>query len=367
MRIISYEIKKLLNWKVLVLVFLISLLFVELFIRFEFEHFPNGRPMGDGFKISQQMIEKYGQEMDETEFQDFKNTYQEEIVKAEAYLREEGVSSYEQFRNHGGYLADEIMFEKGVDLFWELQAREGIIEDYERRKEAFTLYTEDIDNSAWKEDIITGTSLNSILPYIVYENYNNLISRLAVLIMVSVMIVTGRVFITDTKNNAMSLQYSTLTGRKLFKYKTMASLITALLLTTIYVGVFLIAYRSNDTSAFLHSSLHSYENLSYIFWVDMSFLKYIILTIAGVYLLALVSASVTTYLSRAVSNYFSLIGSQVPVVVILIILVLQYLISDLFSVRYPMWLTLGTYVVLLIIGTMLLVLRWKKEKRLDIG
>ncbi|WP_421377870.1 hypothetical protein ACOJQI_11550 [Bacillus salacetis] len=344
MRIIGYEIKKLLHWKILFLLLFISLVFFKLFLEFEFLYFPNGQPMTDHVEISKQMIEKYGNEMDETEFQDFKNMYKK------ASEKEDG--SYEKGIVTGGFLES--------DSPWKLQAWEGIIESYERKKISFT-------NKTNKEAVLPGINLNSILPYIVYENYNNLIRMVTVLVIISVMIVTGRVFITDMQNNAMSLQYSTLTGRRLFIYKTIASMITSFFITAVYIGILLVAYAGNDTSVFFQSSLQSFDMIWPGFLIDLSFLQYIILTITGVFLLALVSAAITTFVSRTVSSYMSLIGAQVPVAAILILLILKYLISDLLSVRYPMFLTIGTYIVLLFIGAMVLFKRWEKEEMLDIG
>ncbi len=371
MRIIWYEMKKLLNWKVLSLVFLISVLFFEVFLSFEFEYFPNGRPPLDTFNVSKQMIDKYGQEMDETEFVDFKETYKEEVDRAESYLKsrddaeETGVTSYEQFRSTDGELHGEVMFNEGVDVFWELQARENLIEFYERRIESFLNETTHIDNAEWKQEIVNGSSLNAILPHFVFENYNNLIKMLTILIMIIVMIVVGRVFIVDQKNDMIILQYTTLTGRTLYIHKIIAALITAFLLTSVYIAGFLLLYSTNETDAFFQSSLHSFDT-HIIFWTDITFIDYIIFTIMGVYIVVLVAAALAMFLSRVVGNYISLIGSQVPIVVVLSLLILEYLVSNFMSIKYPLYVTIGTYCGLLVLGVILLTIRWRKEQRIDI-
>ena len=53
-----------------------SAIFYQLFISFEIEFFPNGRPKLDIYNIMVQMIDNYGHEMDEIEFQNFKNIYE---------------------------------------------------------------------------------------------------------------------------------------------------------------------------------------------------------------------------------------------------------------------------------------------------
>ncbi|GAA0433385.1 hypothetical protein GCM10008983_07530 [Lentibacillus halophilus] len=377
MRIIWYEIRKLLDWKIISLVLLISVLFFELFLSFDFDHFPNGRPKGDTFKVTKQMIDQYGTEMNEKEFQDFKETYQKEVDKAGDYLQsrddfvEAGVTTYEQFKSMAdgkeklNELHNDIMFDKGIDVFWELQSRESIMESYERKKEDFFKDTAHIHNSAWKQDIVKGSSLNAILPHFVYENYNNLITMFAILIILTVMIVVGRVFITDQQNYALHLQYTTHIGRKLFKKKVIASMLTAFVITSVYIGVFLLLYAGNDPQAFLQSSLRSFDAHT-IHWLDMSFLQYIYLTIMAVYLLAFVAAAIAMFLSRAVNQYISLIGAQVPIAVVLILLISEYLVSNLFGIAYPMYMTIGTYAGLLVLGVAILITRWRKERKMDI-
>ncbi|MFB1051020.1 hypothetical protein [Paraliobacillus sp. JSM ZJ581] len=377
MRIIMYEIRKLLNWKILGLVLLISLLFFELFLRFDFDYFPNGRPAADHFHVAEEMINHYGYEMDDAEFLDFKQTYQEEKERAGEYLRsnedfvEADITTYSQFKAMDtenetlSDLSNEIFFEEGIDVFWELQARDGIIEAYEKKEEIFINETDNIYHPEWQQSIIDSTASNAILPSFVYDNYNNLITRLSILIMISVMIVVGNIFIQDKKNNVMTLQCTTYTGRYLFKKKIIAAMTTAFLITSIYATGFLSLYAHNDTQTFFSSSLHSFDMFNY-FWIDITFFQYIIFTIIGVYLIAFVAAAISIFLSRLVGNYISLIGAQVPFIVLLTLLISRYLISDMFSIYYPMYVTIGTYIALIVIGTGSLMWRWRKERRISI-
>ncbi|KAB8125740.1 hypothetical protein F9U64_21830 [Gracilibacillus oryzae] len=377
MRIILNEIKKLFDWKVVALVLLLSFLFYQLFMDFEFSVFPNGRPTTDHYNIAKDMIAEYGQEMDETEFEDFKLTYQEEVEKANDYLqsREDavaiGITTYEQFRARDGHdeqaskLSSNIMFEEGVDVFWELQARESIIERYANKKEDFSRSTAHINSEAWKQTIIDGKYHHSILPGLVTDNYNNLIKMVAIWVVISVMIIVGRVFIVDQKNNVMLLQYTSKTGRLIFRKKVIAAVITTLLITTAYLAAFFAMYRTNETSDFFQSKVWSFDN-SYQSWFNLTFLQYIILTVIGIYLLALISGVLSTILSRYMSAYITLIGSQVPIVVILVYLIGEYLIYNIASIHDPKLLPFITYTILIAFAFFWLNYRIRREKRLDI-
>ena len=106
MRILWNEIKKILTWKMLLLLAVVNSILFFLLIAFYIEYFPNGRPGLDNYNVSLEVLEKYGMEMDEGEFADFKETYATEVKKVDDYLqiRKEfidiGLLSYEDLRNY---------------------------------------------------------------------------------------------------------------------------------------------------------------------------------------------------------------------------------------------------------------------------
>ncbi len=54
-------------------------------LSFEIDYFPNGRPVLDEYNIGTQMIYDYGHGMDETEFEDFKNIYEEKLKEVDQW------------------------------------------------------------------------------------------------------------------------------------------------------------------------------------------------------------------------------------------------------------------------------------------
>src|SRR5574342_967104 len=126
MRIIWNELKKILTWKIMLSLIVVSVIFYQLFIMFDFEHFPNGRPAGDEFKVAEEMLVKYGDTVDEKELEDFKKVYDQRVQEATAYLQSKpemkaaGIGTYEQFGNAAmnenekqSQLHSQIMFEDG--------------------------------------------------------------------------------------------------------------------------------------------------------------------------------------------------------------------------------------------------------------
>lgn len=105
MQIIINEMKKILNWKILLVLAFVNVSLYYFLIEFDIQYFPNGRPALDSYRIGVEMIENYGAEMNETELADFKEKYRQEVQKADQFLQSRqdaqdvGVTSYEEFRN----------------------------------------------------------------------------------------------------------------------------------------------------------------------------------------------------------------------------------------------------------------------------
>lgn len=197
MKIIWNELKKILTLKVIVLLLIVSVVFYQLFIIFDFKHFPNGRPANDEFLVAQEMIKEYGKFLDEEEFEHFKKTYDQKVEEATAYLQSNedlvkaGLDTYEKFRNADlddkklNRLHSKVIFEDGVDVFWELQARETFIENYEHPERiGHAISMRPLYDGELKRvnELLESGSATAILPWLVYENYNNLAGRVAILV-----------------------------------------------------------------------------------------------------------------------------------------------------------------------------------------
>ena len=148
MTIILNELKKIFNIKFILLFILITLIMYFLFIEFDIKYFPNGRPSLDIYNIFVDMKDSYGEFMDEEEFEDFKRKYEETKKEADEYIqsrkdfRELGITNYDEFidmddttNKEFKKLRYDVIFNKRIDVFWELPCREEYIRAYENREE----------------------------------------------------------------------------------------------------------------------------------------------------------------------------------------------------------------------------------------
>ncbi|MBZ9633296.1 hypothetical protein [Clostridium sp. FP1] len=375
MRIVFNEIKKIFNFKMVIMIMFISLIMYYLFISFDFKYFPNGRPEKDNYKISIQMLKDYGSSMDKKEFINFKELYNNQIQEADEYLKARpefasaGINTYKKFKgidrnNEKLYkLHDKAFDEDKVDIFWELQTREGLIEEYEGIENRYS----NLNKNQIKRynEIVKNDSITSILPYFVFENYNRLIKNVAMLIVLSIIFMISPIYIKDSMNKVNYLQYTSKTGRKIFKNKLVSALISSFIIISIHLACFFILYSHNKVGMFLNSSINSVFNNS-LSWYNINFVQYIALTIIAIYVLGFAVTLIVTFISRIAPNYITIIGVQVPITFIIITMSSKYLMDRLTNIWFPKYFLPLAYFILVSIGLILINIRCKKEKVVDI-
>ncbi|MCB2341634.1 hypothetical protein [Clostridium estertheticum] len=375
MRIIFNEIKKVFNVKMIVLIMFISLIIYYLFISFNFRYFPNGRPNKDEYNISVQMLKDYGTSMDKKEFLNFKELYNKQLEQADKYLKSKpefvksGITTYKNFNSINmdnkklGKLRDKVFFEDGVDMFWELQVRSEIIAEYENiNRHVSSLSKNQLERY---HETIKNSSITSIFPEFVFRNYNELINNVAMLIVLSIIIMVSPIFIKDSRNNINYLQYTSNIGRKIFKTKLITALISSSIIISVQIICFFILYSHNKVGMFLNTSINSVFSFN-TSWYNISFIQYIVLTVVGIYILGFAVTLIVTLISRIAPNYITLIGVQVPITFAILNISSNYLLNSLTSTRFPKYLQPLAYTILVCIGLILISIRWRKEKIIDI-
>ena len=338
MRIILQEMKKIFRPVMLLLLVIINCLMYYTFIDFDITVFPNGRPATDMYNIGVEMVEKYGHELDEVEIEDFKTVLQQEIKKADEYIQtdrefaELGITTYKQFieeRNEAfdnfdansafEKLHSRVVFEEGVDLFWEIPEREQIIErmEYVHERYGYSI----IEGKPTKkqvqriQEVISSGAVNTIFPsYPVGDNFQSISKSIAMTILVSVLFMISPIYIRDYKNNMIGLQYTSKIGRDLFKKKLVAGMISAFLITTVLLIVYYGLYTTNDIGMFLNSGINSF--MGWLYWYDLSFLQLILVTILFTYVLTFSIALLAMFVSSICKNYISVIGILLPIFVL---------------------------------------------------
>ncbi|MBP3950957.1 hypothetical protein [Bacillus suaedae] len=378
MQILLNEIKKILNWKMLVLLAFINCVLFFLFIEFHITHFPNGRPSLDSYRVGIEMIEKYGTSMEEEDYQDFKQSYEKKIDEANQYIqaREEfakaGIESYDDFvsgdREHQDQedLRFKVMHEEQNDLFWELQARSRLIEYHDQNELKVEHYLDGFADSSQEarfQAIISSGNYDAY-PEVVYSNYEEYIINVAIAVILSVVFIISPVYLKDRSNQVVHLQYSSQIGRRIFKIKAAAAIISAFIVITVLMSIYLGLYSFNNTEMYFQLPTQAF--IAVMNWYDVTFFHYIVLTVVGIYVIAMVFALLAMAFSSLMPNYITLIGVQIPIVMGLITYGLVYLLANIIDIRLQQWFIPAMYCFIIGTSFFLICFLWKREKEKDI-
>lgn len=374
MRVLWNELKKILTWKMLVLLIFINSVLYFLLIEFDIENFPNGSH-SYSYEMGIEMIEKYGTTMDENEFIDFKKTYADQVEVADEYLNssegfvEAELDTYEKFLAYDWWNASEeiyalrsnVFFKESVDLFWELQERERLLEYYEMKE-----IVPDVLSKKKKdrlEELIAQEKFG-VYPEVVMMNFKSFIANVCITVLFSVVLIISPMILKDRTRQLVAIQYTTKKGRNLFKTKLLAGGIATFIVITALLAVYFSLYSLNNTSMYFNVRVNTF--IANDSWFDPTFFQFILLCIAGIYIIGLVFGILSMVFSSLVPNMVSLIGIQIPFVVGFLIIGLYPLLPEMISIWNPKWLSLITYCSMIIIGFFCTVVLWKREKKMDI-
>lgn len=382
MVIIINEIKKMFNLKSLG-VLVIGLFIIQfLFISFHIEYFPNGG-MKYNYDVHVDMVKKYGNTIDDNEIKDFQRFKAEKLQEADNYLQsnedfiKSDIDTYEKFSNIDGRneeaskLMNEVMFEENKRLFWELQELRDIDVRYLDRSKSLEVNYRDLqgkrDESVDKRInyLLENNKYNSTMPYMVFENYNDLLKGFTLAIVFSIIVLLCSIFVGDSSKEIDNIQYTCKIGRNIFRKKIISGIVASLSVTTIGIITMLVVYRQNNTSMFLNCDLNGPYN--FIFWFDMTFKQYIILTIGFMYIIGVVTALISMFISSMSKLVVASVVIHIVVGVVLIKLIFRLIQRNIQMFSYFMYFEIGI-LVLLIVGSILAVIfKGRKERKLDIA
>ncbi|WP_440896433.1 hypothetical protein ACS127_00070 [Amphibacillus sp. Q70] len=378
MRILLYEIKKLFTWKTLVLLIFVNGIVYFLLIEYDINYFPSSDGQhGVSYKIGVEMVNKYGANFSEEEFSDFKQTYETRVEEANYYLQSNQESTHAGILTYGDFgnmdwdnevhsdLSDQIMFDDNVAVFWELQERTSLIDFYESKEESLDLQK----SKANAKQKVRYQELADAGHYQVYtgyvlDNFKNFISNVTIAIILSVALVISPIYINDRSRSLLDLQYTSKKGRNLYKTKAIAGLISALFVITGLLTFYLSLYLLNNISMFFDVPIYLFIGSYY--WYDPTFFQYMILSIAGIYILSIVYTLLVMSFSTIASNYIVLIGIQIPVVIGILAFGLNYVVTNIISLWLPQWFVPTSYSTLLAVSVIFMILLWRREKKRDI-
>ncbi|TSB46628.1 ABC transporter permease [Alkalicoccobacillus porphyridii] len=380
MSIFFQELKRIFHWKLLILLVPVTFIIYFTFIEFEVKYFPNGRPAGDIDLLTREMVSNYDPaNVTAGNLQDFKERHENDISRADEFVKNDqqaqelGLQSYsdlwtgrddEQIDNYYSGIIHNDNHE-AQDLLWRITAGEYIVES----AQDFTYFLEVSRNDPIMKERVLEIQDNkeymSILPAHVLSHFNQYMTQITRLILVSLLIVLAPVFIRDRKQNLLEQQYSSKVGRRFFLIKAAAVLIAAFLIITAWLLIWMSIYLQFDTLVFGEGRVNSYLNSS-LFWYNLSFNHYVLIMIVAVYLLCLCFSAWIILVSRLSSMYFTLLAILIPSVILLIVLGQRRIMTNFFNLENWQHFTPTVYLTMIVIAVGILIWMVKREKTIAI-
>lgn len=339
MRIILYEMKKIWNIKLIIIIAVLCALYYYMFIDFNVKHFPNGHPVTEEVNFSIQMIEQFGLLMEEDEFSDFiLSTREKLITEAETYINDIPIFAKAKIYSYEDY---EKIHEKNnqteleTNALWALLGEECDfvrfkLEALNNIENTYYNYPEYMINNLISEatnekeldrlmEIKEAEEYRNIMSGWVYENTVTYAIYMTILTILAVLVLISPLIVTDHTKNVHLLQYTTKVGRRIFKKQFIATMLSALFLTTVFILIFGIIYSSNDTWIFWNSGLTSFLNFNFL--MNITYGQYIIIYIVLLYALCLSAAALVLVLSRFSQTLITLIMKLIPLFAVFVAII----------------------------------------------
>lgn len=326
MNIVLYEMKKIWNLKLLLIIVTLCALFFFLFMDFYIVYYPNGHPETEAVNYATQMIDQYGLSLDRKEYDEFIKKEEADIYsKIETYIKTNSIFSdakiytFEDFEKVyekesptqlEAHAIESLLSEESDYILYKLQTLQSIESSYDVDFNEFLNEKEQLrlDKLQYAEKYHNIMSIGTFSNTVMYLTYFSRLAILAVLLFVAPLVISDRI------KNLHLLQYTSKSGRKVFNHQFAAVILSAFLLTTVLLLVFGTIYSINETSQFWNNRLISFMNPG-VFWFDISYGQYIVLFVIFLYLLCLGTASIVFVLSRYSQNIITLILKLIPAVV----------------------------------------------------
>ena len=358
MRMVWYELRKIWNSRILLVVALLCTLFYWLFMSFYIDFFPNGHPAIEEFEYSNELLDRYGPTLEEDEYVEFISANREKVIaEMERYIKSNpvfakvGISSYEDYER---VYKKQNPTEAETEALWTLFGKESnfvrfklqTIEWIENQYRDYPRYVSELMSEATNQKeidrlnaILETKEYTNIMEWEVYENTVGYTVYLAILSILAVFVLVSPLIVTDRARNVHLLQYSSKHGRKILQKQLLAVLLSAFMLTTLLILIFGAIYSTNGTWVFWHSGMTSFLN-GPIFLFDITYGQYIVLYIVLLYTLCLGTAAMAFLFSRFSRNLITLILKLMPMFAVLTVLCL-YVFNDPFSMNNSLYKALG--------------------------
>lgn len=387
MKVILSEMKKIFTLKMICILLFVSTIIYSILVISNldcnnFIHF-------NDYNIMVKLIRDNGNTMNEKSVSELTDMYKDNMDKANELISSNSAFKKMNIKSFADYHEAEKAAESGkskIDPMESVEKHEmeqycktwsisSMLIDYNNRDN----YSLSGSQGERLKEISAHRENESIFSHDIIEHYDCTISSLGICIIVGVSVMLLPMFLKDRLSGVRSVQYTSREGRKLYKRKIAAGVLSTVIITTVELVIFFSMYRVNNVDAFLSSNLNSAFNKSKL-WISITFRGYIILTIVCIYALSIITALITMFISVKSNGY--IVGIAIELLFVYTICFMTsvqiqpflffyklkpgVLLNNLFTLNSSKYLVPGMYLVLIAVSAGLTVFMAKWEKKRDV-
>jgi len=377
MTMIGHELRKIFEWKRVLIVVVISILMHFIWGRTAFDVNLFTHPMWS--EVMREMVATYGDSIDASEVAHMREVLNERIQSFEAELAHHSTifaTTFDEFEAEVfGNDALNYRWVRGYypeldALFREINIRQWQQNfDVENQRRWLSYHGYEAEIQRW-EEVVNREEISFFQSEIFYA-YRGIISSVALIVVVSLAVLISPLYVEEKKSKMLQLQYSTKMGRRVFLKKIVAVSIAAFLVSVVQIGVTFGFFLQTIGNLFLGMNMSGFGTPM---WYDITFGQFMVLTAVLVWLTGTVFATLTFFLSRISTTYIMMLAIQIVVIILLMAnRVFESTIMDVIRARFdenqmfnPPFLMPLFYLGLVGMAVALLMWQWKRERRLDI-
>ncbi|MCM1261334.1 MAG: hypothetical protein NC313_01335 [Butyrivibrio sp.] len=333
------EMRKIWRFKTILFIVAISVLFFASFMyqwikpfMWDKESIGSADSLHEKMSILSTWISQYGNSIDEKEFKEIEDNYNNILSQAYSIIdadnepsgcresqndcfKANGVNSYEDYLNYG---QKAISGYDGYDYGVYSQMRNLILQNTGHS----SIYFQEYENLI-QQYKISGDIRSSILPFEVLAYTNNYLVNLMTLCLICVFFIAAPVMVGDRENNVVDAQHSSKIGKKIYRIQYICMMISSVIVVSLVIIIAMMMWKMTGAYIFAKSDMASFLNTEN-FAVALSYKKYIVFFIIMTYLLTLGIGSMIFYLSARSSNDISMMLKAIPALAVGYCLVLIF-------------------------------------------
>ena len=339
MTLLFQEIKKIFHPIIIGILIVFGLVYYVLFSRFYIKYYINGSGAQATFDIAKEWSEKYGNTLEEDEYEkivvqlDDEKQHFSEMLNNIQLASDNSISSYEEFRAFESAYYERISGKDadpeteriiwtiiGNTNIYRIQSLEETIRYYQKKinghmQDFFNIEDKTDAEMMRLEELDYSKIKFGYIPSGILDSTTGLTISFMIWVVVSVIILLSPTVVRDRLNRVQSLQYCSVTGRRILSVQVRAALISSLVLTLINLTVYGGLLISQGALVFKDFYLYAYE---YVPWFNWTYGTYLIVLAFMALVIGMMTAFLTILLSRYSQNYISMLIKAILLLAILI-------------------------------------------------